>query len=256
MSHGDIVEDKNVSFAVLRTDMGTLSIPLPDVMINAVAGKKIDISYGFNSLLKARLPVKKSKTTLTIMDTELEVELDVDVLNRLDELTDAAISNSEGFASEFYDLLRSALPYDDRPCSTKQFEYAELIATTLGVELPKNLISSSEVCSEFIDKYQEEFKLQQAQKNAIYNHARKLAKQGYADFLYRNGHSFIEICSVFDVAKESTVIKHINEYREWVKEFQLYKNEYQYMYVELISAVIKETYPSFNDFPDTIECLD
>ncbi|MDT3319259.1 hypothetical protein Q4Q52_05690 [Shewanella sp. SP1S2-4] len=154
------MEDKNVSFAVLRSDMGTLSIPLPDVMINAVAGKKIDISYGLNSLLKARLPVKKSKTTLSIMDTELEVELDDDVLNRLDELTDAAISNSEGFASEFYDLLRSALPYDDRPCSTKQFEYAELIATTLGVDLPKNLISSSEVCSEFIDKHQEGFKLQ------------------------------------------------------------------------------------------------
>tara|TARA_R110001583_G_scaffold23841_9_gene87508 strand:+ start:1301 stop:2086 length:786 start_codon:yes stop_codon:yes gene_type:complete len=247
------MEDKQVSFAILRTATGELHIPVSDVMVNAIAGKDINVSYGLNSLLKARLPVKKSKTTLTIMDTALEVELDDEVLNRLNELNDEITSNPGSIASDFYDLLRAALPYEERPCSSKQFEYAQVIAMTLGISLPKDLMSSSEVCSEFIEKYQEEFKSQQAQKNAILNHARKLAKQGYADFLYRNDHVLIEICSALDVAREATVIKYIKEYREWFEEFKVYKKEYQSIYIEFISDVIREVYPGFTDFVETIE---
>ncbi|MCL1048457.1 hypothetical protein L2755_02260 [Shewanella abyssi] len=241
------------TFALLQSSSVQLKIPLSGVMAAAVTGKTINISNGLNALLSECLPPKKVKTSLTILGHELDVKLDEHVLLRLNEVMENPAFESEDFENAFYELLRYALPYEERPPSIKQIKYAGAIATMLDVDLPSELSGSTEACSDFIDKYQDEFKTTNSRIKAMSRHVRKLAKQGYADFLYRNEHSFVDICSVFDVVKESTVIKYISEYREWAEEFKLYKHESQLQYMDSILYVIEAEYPEFTDFVETME---
>ena len=117
-----------------------------------------------------------SQAVLLVGNVRFSVELPEHIVEAVNEhLTSNTIIEFPGWgASKISDVLRSMISHESRPSSLKQIEYAEMIASSLGISAP-NDVEKSEICGKFIDEHQAAF------KEAVYN---KKEEERYIKYLF------------------------------------------------------------------------
>lgn len=124
-------------------------------------------------------------------------------------------------AEQIIDILRSFVPEDKRPPTHRQESYAKSIAKALNIELPDEVLSSSESCSEFLGTYSEQYQEKRTQiaefrsrNKALISTANRVGRWQSAKLLLEQGAPIEEVADQFGV-KPPTIEKYIVQFNEW-----------------------------------------
>ncbi|MGA4604218.1 hypothetical protein [Pseudoalteromonas maricaloris] len=131
-------------------------------------------------------------------------------------------------AEQLIDLLRGLIPADKKPPSHRQEAYAKSIAKTLELELTDDILSSSQKCTAFLDKYSDRYReVKQeraeiiARNKALISEAHRVLRWQRAERAVESGGTFEEVAEQFEV-KAPTIEKYIRLLGEWREEARAY----------------------------------
>ncbi|HDY7708870.1 TPA: hypothetical protein RQK09_004456 [Vibrio vulnificus] len=124
-------------------------------------------------------------------------------------------------AEQIIDILRSFVPEDKKPPTHRQESYAKSIAKALNINLPDEVLSSSESCSEFLDTYSEQYQEQRAKiaefrsrNKALISTANKVGRWQSAKLLLEQRTPIEKVAEQFGV-KPPTIEKYVMQFNEW-----------------------------------------
>ncbi|ELA7337552.1 MULTISPECIES: hypothetical protein [Vibrio] len=124
-------------------------------------------------------------------------------------------------AEQIIDILRSFVPEDKKPPTHRQESYAKSIAKALNLDLPDEVLNSSESCSEFLDTYSEQYQEQRAKiaefrsrNKALISTANKVGRWQSAKLLLEQGTPIEKVAEQFGV-KPPTIEKYVMQFNEW-----------------------------------------
>lgn len=124
-------------------------------------------------------------------------------------------------AESIIDMLRSFVPNDKKPPTHRQESYAKTIAKALSIELPDEVLISSESCSEFLDKYSEQYQEHKSKVSEfrsrnkyLISTANRVGRWQSAKMLLEQGTPIEQVAGKFEV-KPPTIEKYVYQYSEW-----------------------------------------
>lgn len=227
-----------------------VQIPVRNEIFGAVSenshklGKlRADIVY----LLEQMYPPAKQTLTLQVGDAELEFEIEKNLALSIAESYKAAPNIQPAEQAEFEDILRNIVPSNKRPPSSRQYQYMQQIATTLGLEIPEKALIDTDYCSEFIDEHVDEFKQIQSANQAVVREANRVARWVVAYQLNDKGINLTEIAKFLGVVQEKTVQKYLNSLEEWKEDFLNFERSKQLMMNDLINYIIENDYDNVKE---------
>lgn len=146
------------------------------------------------------------------------------------------------------EIARSLIPKDKRPPTHKQEVFANKIASTLNIPLPKEVLISIELCSQYISQHVDLYneieyqiriekdiiKANNKEINRLASLATKVNKWFLASSMISRGVPIEEVADSFGV-KPPTIRKYCNSFDEWGME-ALQNNTYD-MIFELIEKI-------------------
>ena len=108
----------------------------------------------------------------------------------------------------------------------KQLSYAQGIAEHLKIPLNEELICRK-ACSNFIDAYQEQYKVYMQQRAILKEDISRRVTQAYrverwmiAEHMVNNKEPFEEIARLLNIKLQSTVEKYLKQLKDWREENQ------------------------------------
>lgn len=124
-------------------------------------------------------------------------------------------------AESIIDMLRSFVPDDKKPPTHRQESYAKTIAKALNIELPDEVLISSESCSEFLDKYSEQYLEHKSRisefrsrNKYLISTANRVGRWQSAKMLLEQGTPIEQVAGEFEV-KPPTIEKYVHQFFEW-----------------------------------------
>jgi len=227
-----------------------IKIPVNDYVFEALCENSeqleslpSDITY----LLKQIFPIKTGKGHIILGDAVLEFEAERYFLDVLADSYQTSSEMSEYNIAQFSDEIRKTIPFKKRPPTNRQIEYVTEIATTLVIDIPAKALRSTDACSEFIDEYQDEFKVASREQRAFLNEVSRVARWAVADHLVSKSNDLKSVASKLGVAREATVEKYLKNFNEWKEQFYLADRVYQFRMWDMITFTLEEDYSELGD---------
>lgn len=209
---------------------------------------KLDQLPDLNYLLKQMFPVANEKANLIVGDAIMEFEVEKYLLDSIADSYKKSPEIDDYSISQLDDLLRQSIPFDKRPPTHRQINYATEIAATLSIDLPAKALINTDSCSLFIEENVEEFKVESQKIRDITNQANRVARWAVAFSLSCQGVELKHIATKLGVVREATVQKYLNSYDEWKNEFSQRDRTYQLSIVHLITFILDEDYYEHGPF--------
>jgi len=222
-----------------------IKIPVNDYVFEALCENSEqleNLSSDITCLLKRMFPLQTGKGHIIVGDAVLEFEAERYFLDALADSYQASSEISEFHIAQFSDEIRKTIPFKKRPPTYRQIEYVTEITTTLMIDIPAKVLTSTDACSEFIDEHQDEFKVVSQEQRAFLNEANRVARWAVADHLVSKSEDLKGVASKLGVAREATVEKYLKNFNDWKEQFYLADKLHQFKMWDMITSILEEDY--------------